>query len=157
VPDLRLHGNRVDHARLFQTITTAVAKLSARSVVLDGEVAVFDEMLRSRFDLLSEPDPAVVTTPPVYIAFDVLYAAGRDVCGRPLRERRSLLEEVVAGSDLILPVRRLAANGLEAWAEVVRRQCEGYVAKDESSAYEGGPTRRWLKDRWRRMLFNMGS
>jgi ATP-dependent DNA ligase len=40
---------------------------------------------------------------------------------------------------------------------------EGYVAKDEASAYEGGPTRRWLKvkqkdwtvegDGWRRRIF----
>jgi ATP-dependent DNA ligase len=40
---------------------------------------------------------------------------------------------------------RLAANGLEAWAQVIERGYEGYVAKDEASAYEGGPTRRWVK------------
>jgi ATP-dependent DNA ligase len=57
-------------------------------------------------------------------------------------------------------VRRLAPDGLEAWTLVVERGYEGYVAKDEASAYEGGPTRRWLKvkqtdwtveeDGWRR-------
>ena len=60
-------------------------------------------------------------------------------------------------------MRRLAADGLEAWAQVVERGYEGLVAKDENSAYEQGPTRRWLKvkqkgwtdaeDRWRRALF----
>jgi ATP-dependent DNA ligase len=59
-------------------------------------------------------------------------------------------------------VRRLATDGLEAWKQVVERRYEGYVAKDEASAYEGGPTRRWLKvkqrgwtlaeDRWQRRL-----
>jgi ATP-dependent DNA ligase len=34
---------------------------------------------------------------------------------------------------------------LEAWKQVVERGYEGYAAKDEASAYEGGPTRRWLK------------
>jgi ATP-dependent DNA ligase len=34
---------------------------------------------------------------------------------------------------------------LEAWKQVIERGDEGYVAKDEASAYEGGPTRRWLK------------
>jgi hypothetical protein len=43
----------------------------------------------------------------------------------------------VAGSDLVFPVRRPAADGLEAWAEVIVRGYEGYVAKDEASAYEG--------------------
>jgi len=46
---------------------------------------------------------------------------------------------------------------------VIERGYEGYVAKDEASAYEGGATRRWLKvkqpgwtdeeDRWRRRIF----
>jgi ATP-dependent DNA ligase len=59
-------------------------------------------------------------------------------------------------------VRRLATDGLEAWKQVVERRYEGYVAKDEASAYEGGPTRRWLKvkqrgwtlaeDRWQRRI-----
>jgi ATP-dependent DNA ligase len=45
---------------------------------------------------------------------------------------------------------------------VVERGYEGYVAKDEASPYEGGPTRRWLKvkrkdrtvaeDGWRRRI-----
>jgi ATP-dependent DNA ligase len=57
-------------------------------------------------------------------------------------------------------VRRLAPDGLEAWAQMVERGYEGLVAKDEASAYEAGPTGRWLKvkqngrtdaeDRWRR-------
>ena len=34
-------------------------------------------------------------------------------------------------------MRRLAADGLEAWAQVIERGYEGYVAKDEASAYEG--------------------
>jgi ATP-dependent DNA ligase len=46
---------------------------------------------------------------------------------------------------LVFAVRRLARDGLEAWAQVVERGYGGLVAKEEASAYEGGPTRRWLK------------
>ena len=59
-------------------------------------------------------------------------------------------------------MRRLASDGLEAWAQVVERGYEGLVAKDEASTYVGGPTRVWLKvkqggwtveeDRWRRTI-----
>jgi hypothetical protein len=49
------------------------------------------------------------------MAFDLLHQDGREFIGRPLRERRARLEEVVAGSDFVLPVRRLARNGFEAW------------------------------------------
>ena len=74
-----------------------------------------------------------------------------DVRGRRLR----------AGADLVLPARRLAANGLDASAQVVGNGYEGYVAKEEASDYRGGPTRAWLKvkvpgwtdseDRWKRV------
>jgi ATP-dependent DNA ligase len=60
------------------------------------------------------------------------------------------------------PVRRLAANGLEAWAQVLERGYEGWVGKDAASPYRGGVTRSWLKvkvpgwtdaeDRWKRRL-----
>ena len=42
-------------------------------------------------------------------------------------------------------MRRLARNGFEAWSEVVARDYEGLVAKDEAGLYEAGPTKRWLK------------
>ena len=47
--------------------------------------------------------------------------------------------------ELVLPVRRRAADGAEAWAEVQRRGYEGLVAKNESAPYRGGPSRSWLK------------
>jgi bifunctional non-homologous end joining protein LigD len=153
--------NGIDHTRRFPDLAAAVAALSARSLVLDGEVAVFDQQLRSRFDWLREPDPDAVVTPPVYIAFDVMYRDGRDVGVLPLSARRIHLEHLIAGANLILPARRLAANGLDAWAQVLASGFEGYVAKDEASEYRGGPTRSWLKvkvpgwtdpeDRWRRV------
>lgn len=42
-------------------------------------------------------------------------------------------------------MRRLAANGLEAWAQVLERGYEGWVGKDGASPYRGGVTRSWLK------------
>ena len=108
-------------------------------------MAIYDAKLRSRFDWLREPDPDAVATPSVFMAFDLLHRDGRELTGRPLRDRRARLEDVVASADLVLPVRRLARNGFEAWSEVIARDCEGYVAKDEASVYESGPTQRWLK------------
>jgi bifunctional non-homologous end joining protein LigD len=154
--------NGVDHTRRFHDIATAISKLSARALVLDGEVAIYDEQLRSRFDWLRKPEPRAVVTPPLLMVFDLLYRDGRALTARPLGDRRARLEDVVHGSELVFPVRRLAPDGLAAWKEVVERGYEGYVAKDEKSAYDGGPTRRWLKvkqkgwtdaeDRWRRAL-----
>jgi ATP dependent DNA ligase domain len=134
--------NGRDHTRRFADLAAAVAKLSARALVLDGEAAVFDQQLRSRFDWLREPDPDAVASPPLYMAFDLLSHERRDLTGRPLRDRRARLEDVVAGSELVFPVRRLAPDGLEAWKQVVERGYEGYVAKDERSAYASHPDHR---------------
>jgi len=154
--------NGRDHTRRFAGIAAAVAKLAPRALVLDGEVAIYDEQLRSRFDWLREPDPDAVATPPMFMAFDLLHQDGRELTGRPLRDRRTRLKSVVAGSEFVLPVRRLAKNGFEAWAEVVAHDYEGPVAKEEASRYEAGPRRRWLKvkqkgwtdaeDRWQRRI-----
>src|SRR5947209_19573761 len=105
--------NGVDHTRRFNSIVLAISKLSARTAVLDGEVAIFDEQLRSRFDWLRDPDAEAVASPPLFMAFDLLYRNGRDFSARPLRHRRASLEHVVAGRDLVFPVRRLAPDGLE--------------------------------------------
>jgi ATP-dependent DNA ligase len=74
------------------------------------------------------------------MAFDLLYQDRRDLTGRPLRDRRARLEDAVAGSELMFPMRRLVSDGVEAWRQVVERGYKGLVAKDEASTYDGGPT-----------------
>jgi ATP dependent DNA ligase domain len=48
--------NAVDHTRRFPELVVGIAKLSPDTLVLDGEVAVFDEQLVSRFHLLVDSD-----------------------------------------------------------------------------------------------------
>ena len=136
----------IDHTARFPQLAEAIGGLPDRLLVLDGEVAVFDERLVSRFDLLAEPDPEIPTTPSVYIAFEVLYAGGRDLRTRLPTARRDILERLLADVRSVFPVRRLASDGRKAWDEVLARGIEGYVGKDPASTYlSGGPTRSWLK------------
>ena len=98
----------------------------------------------------------------MFIAFNLLHREGRELTGRSLRERRARLEDAIADNELVLPVRRLATNGFEAWTEVIAHDYEGLGAKEDMSGYEAGPTRRWLKvkqrgwtdgeDRWQRRI-----
>jgi len=43
------------------------------------EVAIYDNQLRSRFDWLRDPDPDAVASPPLLMAFDLLYCDRRDL------------------------------------------------------------------------------
>jgi bifunctional non-homologous end joining protein LigD len=139
-------GTGRDLTRHFPELVAAVGALPARTLVLDGEVAVFDSALVSRLEWLLRRRPKDETaTPALYMPFDCLYARGKDLRERPLRIRRHVLEGEVDGHRLILPARRLADEGLTAWSEVLGRGYEGMVAKDPASPYVGGRTLKWLK------------
>ena len=115
------------------------------TVILDGEVAIFDDTLISRFEWFRKRPEDVTATPPVYMAFDCLFLEGRDLRDLPLRERRAELERVLENDQVLLyPARRLAADGL-AWAQVIERGYEGLVGKDEASPYREGRSLSWLK------------
>jgi|SRR5206468_9404273 len=45
--------NRVDHTRRFHDLAVAVAKLSGRTLVLDGEVVIFDQQFSSGCAILT--------------------------------------------------------------------------------------------------------
>jgi bifunctional non-homologous end joining protein LigD len=42
--------NGVDHTKRYPDVAAAVARLKPQTLVLDGELAVYDAQLRSRFD-----------------------------------------------------------------------------------------------------------
>src|SRR5258705_12613011 len=67
--------------------------------------------------------------------------SGSDPCANA--DKR--FEHLLTGERVLLPVRRLSPNGLEAWQEVIRAGWEGLVAKDSDSPYVGGRTLKWLK------------
>jgi bifunctional non-homologous end joining protein LigD len=134
-----------DHTRRFTDLAAAIRRLPQETLVLDGEVAIFDNQLVSRFEWMRHGKPPGVATPTMFMVFDCLYLEGADLRPRELRVRREALEKVIDNQTLILPVRRLADDGLKAWSEVEQRGYEGYVAKDESSPYTAGQTLSWLK------------
>lgn len=140
-----LSRNGRDLTRRFAELAAAVAGLEPPTLLLDGEIAVFDRKMISRFEWLRGRPKDDTATPPLFMAFDCLYARGKDHRKRALRVRRNVLEEIVEGQQLVLPARRLSPDGLEAWAQVLERGYEGLVGKDEASPYVEGRTLSWLK------------
>lgn len=143
-----LSRNLKDFTRQFEQVAAAVARLRAPRLVLDGEIAVFDESLVSHLGYLrSSARAGRLLTTPVLIAFDCLHARGMDLPREPLRRRRAVLEKELAGAEgPLIVARRLAADGLAAWEEVKAHGWEGLVAKDQTSVYEpGARTRSWIK------------
>jgi bifunctional non-homologous end joining protein LigD len=136
--------NEKDRTETFPIVAQAVATLPARTLLLDGEVVVFDRRGVSRFQLLQD-----LKSQPQYAVFDCLYRDGADLRAEPLKRRRAALEQVVpktAQRDAtIFPSAILAPNGLEAFELAKRRGYEGVVAKDNSASYIEGRSTKWLK------------
>jgi bifunctional non-homologous end joining protein LigD len=140
--------NLKDLTRQFEEVAAAVAALRVPRLVLDGEIAVFDERLVSHLGYLrSSASESQILTPPVLVAFDCLFARRKDLLREPLRRRRTVLEKELAGAaGPLLVARRLAPNGLDAWEEVKAHGWEGLIAKDPASIYKPGErTKSWVK------------
>jgi len=135
--------NDIDRAARYPEIASAIRSMHPATLVLDGEVVVFDRSNVSRFQLLQRG-----ATSSVFVVFDCLFVNGKDLRREPLSARRARLEEVLASEpsgSLIMPSRRVAANGLAAFKIAARRGFEGIIAKDPSSPYLESRSPQWLK------------
>ena len=100
-----LHGGRVElwsRTRKSMTgdypeIVTELARLKCNSAVLDGEIVALDAKGRSRFQLLQGRDLAGGQRPVIaYYVFDLMQHDGRDLCARPIEERKATLAALKA-------------------------------------------------------------
>ena len=131
-----LSRNDKDRTADFPEIAAAIGALPVPTLVLDGEVVVFDAGGVSRFQLLQRR--AAGASAPIYVAFDCLHAGGRDHTRQPLTARRAALEAEVAEGPRLRLARRLDADGLRAFAEARRRGLEGVIGKDPGAPYLPG-------------------
>src|ERR1700722_6741545 len=139
-----LSRNGNDRTSTFAPIASAVAKLPARTLPLDGEVVIFDSKWVSRFQLLQNSGAE-----PSYAVFDCLYQNGRDMRKEPLSARRAALDKLLGKTsgtrDRIFTSGLLASNGLKAFEVAKKKGYEGLVAKDVSAPYVSGRSKKWLK------------
>lgn len=135
-----LSRNGKDRTDKFPRITSAIRNLQPVTLLLDGEIVVFDKKGVSRFQLLQRGKGE-----PVYAVFDCLFHAGKDLRRKPLSMRRDVLERTIGSSKVLLPSHRLATNGLKAFRTAQHCGYEGLVAKDLSAPYVAGRSTKWLK------------
>ncbi|MFE7068388.1 non-homologous end-joining DNA ligase [Microbacterium sp. NPDC057658] len=156
-------GHMSLHARRGTDITARYPELTADGApflpvdeaIVDGEIVAFDSAARPSFSLLQnrmhltrprEIEREVVRTPVVYMLFDLLRLDGHDLTGMPLRERRTLLGDIVAGVDAPIQVPPVFDDVDAALAASEEFGLEGVVVKDPASRYRAGQrSPSWLK------------
>jgi ATP-dependent DNA ligase len=138
-------------ARYFPELVAALLSLRAKQFVFDSEIVIpvdgnfsFDELLlrihpaESRIRKLAKEHPALL------IVFDLLAdASGQLLTGRPLRERRPLLEKFAASyfrghaTFRLSPATRDPARA-NRWARGAGATLDGVIAKRLDMVYRSG-------------------
>ncbi|XEN29804.1 bifunctional non-homologous end joining protein LigD [Ensifer sp. WSM1721] len=134
----------------FPTIADDARRLAVKTAILDGEAVVLDDKGRSDFGMLQRAlgrlPSAVEAGAIVLYAFDLLYLDGRDLRRLPQRERRRLLEPIVAGREGAVRLsEEVQADGEEFLRVACAHGLEGIIAKHREKPYRSGRNDSWRK------------
>ncbi|WP_080573340.1 non-homologous end-joining DNA ligase [Sinorhizobium meliloti] len=139
-----------DWTERFPTIVDDARRLAVKTAIVDGEAVVLDDKGRSDFGMLQRAlgrlPSAVEAGAIVFFAFDLLYLDGRDLRRVPLRERRRLLEPLVAGREGAVRLsEKVQADGDEFFRVACEHGLEGIIAKHIEKPYRSGRGEWWQK------------
>lgn len=135
-----------DATESYPEIAQAVAELSTKRVVLDGEVVAFDALGRPDFQRLGTriqatgeaAREAARRVPVTYVVFDILVLGERDLTCLPIEDRKAILEELLGASSRPGSALRLhptLPDGKLLFAFCREHELEGVVAKRAGSPY----------------------
>jgi ATP-dependent DNA ligase len=136
-------------------------RFPAGRYVLDGEIVVRDSDGREDFDALGQRvHPAEsrirllsTETPAVYVAFDLLAREDESLLARPLAERRTALEALLAQAHFeSAPVELMPTLDTPEEASQWLREAEGAMAKERFAPYRPGERRGMFKVKRTRTL-----
>jgi bifunctional non-homologous end joining protein LigD len=143
--------NQKEDTSTYPEITQALAAQQADDFIIDGEIVAFDGS-QTRFARLQQrlgvrqPGPELLAEVPVWFyIFDVLWADGRDVRTRPLRERKSILQDLLTFAGPLCFTEHIDTDGEAYFRQACASGWEGVIAKRADAPYQAGRSRDWLK------------
>jgi bifunctional non-homologous end joining protein LigD len=134
--------NGIDATSRYAVLLPALQKV-AGSCVIDGEVCALDAQGRSRFQLLQNALNRKAML--LYVIFDVLFVAGKDIRQKPLLERKEKLKELLPRDPLLRYSEHVAEFGKREFAKAQRGHEEGVIAKRSRSLLFGQANARVAK------------
>ena len=152
--------NLEDTTHAFPDIVRGVQKeVSAKSVIMEGEAIAYNPQTQEFLPFQEttkrrrkyKVEEMAKELPLVMFAFDLLYINGKDITGKPYRERRKLLEKILYKDNKVV---RLAEERVlhtakqihEFFDETISEGLEGLMLKKLDSPYvAGGRGFHWIK------------
>ena len=122
-------------------IFPAVAALSARSCLIDGEAIVTDQKGLTVFDLIRGRQSSAAA---VLCAFDLLELDGEDLRREPIETRKSTLKSLLRSKHAGIAFNaHFIADGAIVYRQACALGCEGIISKRLS--YRSGRADCWVK------------
>jgi DNA ligase 1 len=150
--------NLEDYTLMFSELTAAAQALKDKTLILDGEAIAYSKELEEYlpFQLTASRrrqhgiEQAARDLPLVAFVFDILYQNGRDLTELPYEERLALVDEVIAGSTVLLPAPIIKTDSVEVLTKTlldnISQGLEGVVVKRPDSKYQAGARNfNWVK------------
>jgi bifunctional non-homologous end joining protein LigD len=143
-PRVRLYsrpGNDLTHR--FPLIVETLARLRARSCIIDGEAVACDDSGVASFELVRHQR----ANGSIFLyAFDLIELNGDDLRRDPLEVRKATLRSALAKAGLGLRFNEhIAGDGPTVFAHACRMGLEGIISKRKGSSYRSGRSPDWLK------------
>jgi bifunctional non-homologous end joining protein LigD len=135
--------NDIDLLARFPALGDAAEAFNSAPIVVDGEIVSLDDEGRSSFQRLQEAQktPRDLT----FVAFDLIYADGRDLRKTPLEDRKALLERSIRKNERVLYSKHVVGTGREFFEAAAASGLEGIVGKRRDSTYQERRSRDWVK------------
>jgi ATP-dependent DNA ligase len=134
--------------RYFPELHAAFLDALPPGCVLDGEIVIatprgldFDALQLRLHPAASRVNKLAKESPAEFVAFDLLAAGGRDVCGVPQGERRTMLEQLleqVKSPIHLTPMTRDPVLASEWLSRFEGAGLDGVIVKPEDGVYEPG-------------------
>lgn len=144
-----LSRNGKDWTEKFPNVSAALKTLPVTTAILDGEIVIQDKAGRSSFQALQQ-SMKTRSSAFVFQIFDLVYLDGFNITHTPLRERKRVLEELLATAKPKGPLRysdHVEGNGLQFFKQACEYGIEGIVSKLADSPYESTRSKHWLKSK----------
>jgi bifunctional non-homologous end joining protein LigD len=141
----------LDWTEKFAAIAKEAAALP--DVLIDGEIVAPDRYGVAHFSGLQAALAAGKTADLIFLAFDLLFADGKDLRRTPLGERKARLQQLLEGRgrrkhELIRYVEHIEADD-DILQSARKLSLEGIVSKKLSATYHSGRSESWTKTKIR--------
>ena len=137
----------LDWTHRMKTVADEVARLSAASCTLDGEIVVLRPDGTTSFADLQASFQESAKHHLTYFIFDLLHLNGRNTRSLALSARKALLADVIAkaNSDILHLSDHLGGDGPAILRNACRMHAEGIISKRADAAYCAGRSSDWIK------------